>query len=74
MTGSTPSSLKSRIYRVFNPRLGQLEAELRVERERITLLEVQVLELRRDSLRIAELTDVLETRLEPQSRIHATGI
>lgn len=74
MTDPTPGSIMSRLYRVFNPRLGQLEAELRVERERITLLEVQVLELRRDSLRIAELTDLLETRLEPPSNSHTTGL
>lgn len=65
MTDTTPSRLKLSIFRVLNPRASQLEAELRIERERIDRLEDELAELRRDSLRIAELTDLIEDRLAP---------
>lgn len=60
-------SLKSRITRILNPSTGAVQAALAVERERINRLEEELAELRRDSLRIAELTDLLENRLTPPS-------
>lgn len=65
MTESAPPSFKARLIRALNPRASQLAAELEIERARISQLEADVLELRRDSLRIAELTDLIETRLSP---------
>lgn len=68
MTNPTPRSFKSRLFRSMNPRLSKLEDEVRTERERINLLETELAELRHDSLRIAELTDLIEDRLTPQTR------
>lgn len=43
----------------------RLAEELTLERERITRLEAEIDELRRDSLRVAELLDLVEERLTP---------
>lgn len=45
--------------------IRRLQAELQTERERITRLETELDELRRDSLRVAELVDLVEQRLTP---------
>lgn len=63
----TAAGAKHRILRLINPSAGRLEAELRVERDRITRLEQELDELRRDSLRVAELVDLVEQRLTPGS-------
>lgn len=46
-------------------RVQRLRRDLELERERITRLEAELDELRRDSLRIAELVDLVESRLTP---------
>ncbi len=46
-------------------RVSRLTAELQAERERITQLEAELDELRRDSLRVAEMLDLIEDRLTP---------
>lgn len=70
MTAPAPNGFKSRVIRALNPRASQLAAELSIERDRISKLETEVIELRRDSLRIAELTDLIEARLTPSATIH----
>lgn len=65
MTDTAPRSFASRAFRALNPRLARVEAELRHERERIDQLQSELSELRRDSLRVAELTDLIEGRLTP---------
>ncbi|WP_408605763.1 DUF6752 domain-containing protein [Leucobacter salsicius] len=63
MTEPDQKNLRSRLVRALIPRKNQHNSD----RERIARLEAAVLELRRDSLRIAELTDLVETRLTPTS-------
>lgn len=58
-----------RARRALNPsleRVAHLQAELQVERERITRLEAELDELRRDSLRVAELIDLAEQSFTPK--------
>lgn len=47
--------------------IAQLEAELREERARVDRLETEIDELRRDSLRVAELLDLAEQVFTPGS-------
>lgn len=47
--------------------IARLEDELHVERERITRLEAELDELRRDSLRVAELIDLAEQAFTPKT-------
>lgn len=49
----------------IGPSVRRLEAELRIERERVSRLEADLDELRRDSLRVAELVDLVERELTP---------
>ncbi|MBL3699715.1 DUF6752 domain-containing protein [Leucobacter luti] len=51
--------------RLGGTRSRGIRAELEAERERITRLEAELDELRRDSLRVAELVDLVERRLTP---------
>ncbi|MBP1327127.1 hypothetical protein JOF28_002359 [Leucobacter exalbidus] len=65
MTSPARHRIKSRLRRLFSPSVSGIADELQHERDRVTALEHEIDELRRDSLRIAELTDVLEQRLTP---------
>ncbi|WP_449283245.1 DUF6752 domain-containing protein [Leucobacter sp.] len=67
---SLPRRAFGRVRRVFNRHgatVHRLEQELRAERERISRLEADLDELRRDSLRVAELVDLVERGLTPHS-------
>ncbi len=46
--------------------IARLEAELQAERERVSRLEYEIDELRRDSLRVAELIDLAERAFTPK--------
>ncbi len=65
---SLPRRALGRVRRVFGRHgatVHRLEQELQVERERISRLEADLDELRRDSLRVAELMDLVERGLTP---------
>ncbi|MCW2289871.1 hypothetical protein EDF60_2748 [Leucobacter luti] len=62
----TTASLLTRLRnRLSGAHVRSLHSELQAERERITRLEAELDELRRDSLRVAELVDLVEQRLTP---------
>ncbi len=67
MTDPQPrrGSLAAAGRRLVGGRARELEAQLQIERDRITQLEIEIDELRRDSLRVAELVDLVEQRLTP---------
>lgn len=65
MSNASPRSFTSRLHRALDPRANRIRAQLDIERERIDRLEAELAELRRDSLRVAELTDLIEGRLTP---------
>lgn len=67
---SLPRRAFGRVRRVFSRRgsaVHRLEQQLQAERERISRLEADLDELRRDSLRVAELMDLVERGLTPHS-------
>lgn len=65
---SLPRRAFGRVRRLFSRRgttVHRLEQQLQAERERISRLEADLDELRRDSLRVAELMDLVERGLTP---------
>lgn len=52
-------------------RVVALQRELQLERERVSRLEAEIDELRRDSLRVAELIDLAEQALTPTKAPHS---
>ncbi|QYM76983.1 DUF6752 domain-containing protein [Leucobacter luti] len=62
---ATASPLTRLRNRLSGAHIRSLQAELQTERERITQLEAELDELRRDSLRVAELVDLVEQQLSP---------
>ena len=61
-TGRLTNALRRRLP---GGRVRRLAVELQHERERISQLEAELDELRRDNLRVAELLDLIESRLTP---------
>lgn len=61
-TGRLTNALRRRLP---GGRVRRLAVELQHERERISQLEAELDELRRDNLRVAELLDLVESRLTP---------
>ncbi|SJN12967.1 hypothetical protein FM113_16295 [Leucobacter sp. 7(1)] len=61
-TGRLTNALR---HRLPGGRVRHLAVELQHERERISQLEAELDELRRDNLRVAELLDLVESRLTP---------
>ncbi|GAA1613738.1 DUF6752 domain-containing protein [Leucobacter chromiireducens] len=63
---STPGRIAGALRRRLpGGRVRRLTAELQHERQRISQLEAELDELRRDNLRVAELLDLVEERLTP---------